>query len=57
MLTIYFQLFEFGQMKELGWSYWAEVQNWIDTSSTILNLGLLIKYDFFFYHLYGLPTQ
>ena len=52
VLTIYFQLFEFEQMAELKWSYWAETQNWVDTSSTILNLGLLVKYDFFYDHFY-----
>lgn len=57
VLTIYFQLFEIEQIKELGWSYWAELQNYIDTSSTILNLGLLLKYDLLYDHWYGLQTQ
>ena len=56
-LTIYFQLFEFEQWGELGWSYWAEVQNWVDTSSTVLNLVLVVKYDFFYDVWYGIETQ
>ena len=50
-------MFEFLQWSELGWSYWGDIQNWFDTSSTIINLVMLLKYDFFYDQLYGLGTQ
>ena len=49
ILTIYFQMFEVLQWSELRFlQYWGSFQNWVETGSTIVNLVLLINYDFFY---------
>ena len=58
VLTMYFQMFEVLQWIELGFtSYWSDLQNWLETSSTIINLVLLINYDFFYGHWFDMNTQ
>ena len=45
--TVYFGYLEVLQIMDKKLKYFFDVTNWIDIGSTILNLVLIIKHDFF----------